>query len=298
VRIPSPPGAQGPGRVAGAVVEAMDLAIARRAGGVLPGEHTGPGVGAGLELAQLRPYVPGDDVRRIDAAATARTGSPHVRLEVPERLLTTWIVADLSASMAFGTADRLKSDVAQGAAQVLARVATRRGGRVGMVAFGAPGIPSLPPRGGRLARVAIDRALADGVAADGAGGEPLAAALRRVASLARRPGFVAVISDFRGEDGWQRELRRLGRGQSLLCVEVGDPREAALPDVGRLALVDPETGRTVRADTSDSRLRRRYAEAEAGRRAAVKAAVRGAGSRHALVSTAGSWSRDLARALA
>ena len=88
----------------------------RRVGGVCPATTAAPGVGAGTELAQLRPYVPGDDVRQIDPAATARTGIPHVRQQVPERPLTTWLVLDVSPSMAFGTADRLKSDVAEGVA--------------------------------------------------------------------------------------------------------------------------------------------------------------------------------------
>ena len=70
---------------------------------MLPGERRAPGVGAGTELAQLRPYEPGDDPRQLDPAASARTGVPHVRQHVPERALTTWIVLDLSASMAFGT---------------------------------------------------------------------------------------------------------------------------------------------------------------------------------------------------
>ena len=78
----------------------------------------------------------GDDVRHIDAAATARTGEPHVRLHVPERTLTTWIVLDVSPSMAFGTATRLKADVAEGVALVLGRLAVRRAGAVGLVRFG------------------------------------------------------------------------------------------------------------------------------------------------------------------
>ena len=94
-------------------------------------------MGDGTELAQLRPYQPGDDVRRLDPAATARTGIPHVRLQVPERQLTTWLVLDVSASMAFGTADRLKCDVAEGVALLTARLATRRGGRVAMATCGA-----------------------------------------------------------------------------------------------------------------------------------------------------------------
>ncbi len=91
----------------------------------------------GTELAQLRPYEIGDDVRRIDPAATARTGQPHVRLHVPERALTTWIALDVSPSMAFGTARRLKADVAEGVALVFGRLGIRRAGSVGMVAFGA-----------------------------------------------------------------------------------------------------------------------------------------------------------------
>src|SRR5215218_8003862 len=114
-----PPGRQGPGRMPTAAVEALDLVVARRAAGPLSGDRRAAGIGAGTELAQLRPYEVGDDVRQIDPAATARTGEPYVRLQVPERTLTTWIVHDLSPSMAFGTATRLKSDVAEGAAVVV-----------------------------------------------------------------------------------------------------------------------------------------------------------------------------------
>ena len=101
--------------------------------GALPGDRRAPGVGAGTELAQLRPYEVGDDVRQIDPAATARTGEPHVRLQVPERTLTTWLVLDVSPSMAFGTAARLKADVAEGVALVLGRLAVRRAGRVALM---------------------------------------------------------------------------------------------------------------------------------------------------------------------
>src|SRR6185503_19473898 len=117
------------------------------------------GLGVGTELAQLRPYEIGDDVRQIDAAATARTGEPHVRLQVPERTLTTWIVLDLSPSMAFGTADRLKADVAEGVALVL--------GRLAMVTFGTGQPRLLPPRGSRPGFVALRRVLSQGVAEDG-----------------------------------------------------------------------------------------------------------------------------------
>src|SRR5204863_527674 len=99
---------QDPGPMPQRLLEALDLVVARRASGALPGDRRAAGLGVGTELAQLRPYQVGDDVRQMDPSATARTGQPHVRLHVPERTLTTWILLDVSPSMAFGTADRLK----------------------------------------------------------------------------------------------------------------------------------------------------------------------------------------------
>ena len=203
-----PAGRQGPGAVPGALVKALDLAFVRRAGGVSAGEHRGTGVGSGTELAQLRPYQPGDDVRQLDPAATARTGIPHVRQQVPERLLTTWLALDISASMAFGTADRLKIDVAEGVVDVLGTLAVRRGGRVALLSYGAPQTRLVPPRGGRGARVALRRTLAAGVAADGAEGEDLTAALARLGRVARLRSLVVLISDFAGPPDWARPSRR------------------------------------------------------------------------------------------
>ena len=84
----------------------------------------------------IRPYVAGDDVRRIDWNVTARTGEPHVRVDLAERVLVTWLVLDTSVSMQFGTADRRKADVAEGVAVAIGHLATRRGNRLGVVAFG------------------------------------------------------------------------------------------------------------------------------------------------------------------
>src|SRR5215204_1500108 len=117
-----PPGRQGPGYIPHAVVEALEADFVRRGAGALPGERMATGVGAGTELSQLRAYQVGDDVRQLDPAATARTGVPHVRVHVPERLLTTWLALDVSPSMAFGTADRLKADVAEGVVSVVGRL--------------------------------------------------------------------------------------------------------------------------------------------------------------------------------
>jgi uncharacterized protein (DUF58 family) len=293
-----PPGRQGPGAVPGALVKALDLAFVRRAGGVSAGDHRGAGVGAGTELAQLRPYQPGDDVRQLDPAATARTGIPHVRQHVPERMLTTWLTLDVSPSMAFGTADRLKSDVAEGVVDVLGSLAVRRGGRVALLTFGAAQTRLVPPRGGRGARIALRRAVAEGVASDGEPGEPIEAALARVGRVARLRSLVVLISDFAGPPGWARPLAALAARHTVLAVEVRDPREHDLPELGRLAMVDPETGARVQVDTRDRSLRDRFAEAARAERAEVAGALRRAGAEHVVLSTAGAWARELGRRLA
>jgi uncharacterized protein (DUF58 family) len=156
----------------------------------------------------------------------------------------------------------------------------------------------VPPRGGRLAYVGLRRTVAAGVAPDGSGDpSSLATALHRLARAARMPGLAVVVSDFRDQDDWSRPLRLVGHRHDVLAVEVGDPREAALPAVGHLTLVDPESGRHVAVDTSRETIRSRYAEAEHARREAVARDLRGAGARHVRLSTDEPWLRGLARAL-
>jgi uncharacterized protein (DUF58 family) len=292
-----PPGSQGPGPMPSRLIQALDLALLRRAAGMFPGDHRSPGVGLGTELAQLREYQPGDDVRQLDAAASARTGVPHVRLQVPERLMTCWIVLDVSPSMAFGTGARLKSDVAAGAATVLARLAVRRGGRAGLVLCGGMTESVLPPRSGRRASAAIEHAVWAGVVEDKSGdADSLARALARIRRLARSPGLVAVVSDFRSE-GWERSLRALGQRHSLVAVDIRDPREETLPEAGTLRLVDPESGAELEVDTRDARLRLRYAERERSRRATVRDALRAASADHLVLATDSPWLEEMGRRL-
>ena len=123
----------GPGPLSDALLRALDLTIGRRVEGLLSGDYRSSQLGFGSELAQVRPYEPGDDVRRIDWNVTARTRVPHVRVHLAERVMTTWLVLDTSPSMTFGTADRRKADVAEGAALAIGHVATRRGNRLGVV---------------------------------------------------------------------------------------------------------------------------------------------------------------------
>jgi uncharacterized protein (DUF58 family) len=237
-------------------------------------------------------------VRHIDPAATARTGVPHVRLHVPERALTTWIVLDVSPSMAFGTAKRLKADVAEGVALAFGRLGIRRAGSVGMLMFGAGTPRVLPPRGSKPGMVALRRALEEGVIPDGHH-EPtaLSDALHRAGRLAGQPGLVVVVSDFRDQRGWERPLGSLRVRHSVIAVEVSDPRELEVPAVGQLALIDPETGARVEVDTSSPRLRQRFAELEQERRHSVARELRRLRVHRVALSTDDDWLLQLGRQL-
>jgi uncharacterized protein (DUF58 family) len=281
------------------LIDALEVGVQRLVARTLPGDRRATGLGLGTELAQLRPYEIGDDVRHIDPAATARSaGVPHVRQHVPERTMTTWIVLDVSPSMAFGTAARLKADVAEGVALVFARLGVRRAGSVGMVAFGGGDARVLPPRGSKPGLVAVRRTLSEGVAPDGVAQiDGLADALRRVGRLARLPGLIVVVSDFRDQHGWERPLGAARMRHSVIAVVVGDPREAKLPAVGHLALVDPETGARIRVDTSSARIRERFAALERERSERVAQELRRLRIEHVPVSTEGDWLKTLGRHL-
>src|SRR6185295_18984075 len=148
-------GRPGPGPVPAALLRKVNLVVRRRIDGMLAGDHRSWALGEGTELAQVRPYVAGDDVRLIDWNATARTTQPHVRVHLAERVLVTWVVLDTTASMAFGTAERRKADVALGATLAIGHAATIRGNRVGLVGFGGEGVRVVPPRQGRAGLVGL-----------------------------------------------------------------------------------------------------------------------------------------------
>jgi len=273
-----------------ALLRALDITIGRRVDSLLAGDYRSTLHGDGTELAQVRPYVPGDDVRQIDWNVTARTLEPHVRVHLAERVLVTWLMLDASPSMAFGTADRRKADVAEGVAIAVGHVATRRGNRLGAVTFGDAAPRSVPPRQGRVGLLGL---LATLRSESGAGTGSLAEAIDRVGALARQRALVALVSDFRGPLDWRRPLLALAGRHDVVAVEIRDPREQELPNMGELWLVDPETGRQLRVDTRSAKLRARFAAAAAAERDEVASTLAGLGVRHVVLSTEGEWLRPL-----
>ncbi|HZB70507.1 MAG TPA: DUF58 domain-containing protein [Acidimicrobiales bacterium] len=272
----------------------LELLVTRKLDGLLHGDHQGIVPGGGSEAGEGRLYQPGDDVRRIDWNLTARSTVTSVRDTVADRELETWLVVDGSASLDFGTADCSKRDLASAAAAAFGFLTSRSGNRLGAVVYGPEGTAVLPPRTGRDGVLRLLRRLGRRPAAP-EGPASLGAALRRARLVARRRGLVVVISDLLDEDDWPGQLRALASRHEVVVVQVGDPREAELPSVGLLTVVDPETGERHEVQTATRRVRERFAAAAAGQRATAARAVRAAGAAHLELSTDRDWMLDVVR---
>jgi uncharacterized protein (DUF58 family) len=283
----------------------LDLAVRRRLDGLLHGEHAGRRPGPGAELDDVRPYRPAeDDARRIDWNVTARAGQVHVRTTVADPELESWVLVDGSASMDFGTSVREKRDLAVAVVGAVHALTDRPGNRLGARLVGGASPRTFPPRHGRRAAGGLLRALltAPRTAPGPGAAVDLAGALDRLHRDQRRPGLRVVVSDFlpsgAPEPSWGAPLRRLTARHDVVAVEVTDPRDHALPDVGLLTLVDPESGRTRQVQTADRRLRERYARAVAEHRAQTSHLLRRAGADHLVLRTDGDWAGDIARFVA
>ncbi len=292
VRTPERPG---PGPIPEQVIRALDITIGRRVSGLLHGDYRSAANGQGTELSMIRAYETGDDIRKIDWNVTARTNETHVRSMVAERMLTTWLVLDVSASMNFGTADRRKADVAEGVAIAVGNIATLRGNRVGILTFGDGQMHTVPPTQGRAGMLGVLEILRQD--RNNSTGGSMSEALGRVAAFAKQAPVIVVVSDFRGDRDWLGGIMQLAGRHTVIAVEIQDPRELDLPDVGELWLIDPETGRQIRANTSSRALRERFSEAAHAERAEVDGLLRKAGVHHIVLSTQGDWLRTLAAAL-
>jgi uncharacterized protein (DUF58 family) len=262
--------------------------------GLVDGDHRATRLGRGSELAQVRPYADGDDVRRIDWNATARQNELHVRVDVAERAVSSWLVLDVSPSMGFGTGQRRKADVVEGVALALAHLTSRRGNRVGALTFGGSNPVTVPQRQGRRGLLGALLAARQEPETEQIGATSLGAALDRVSAVARQRGVVFVVSDFLGPRDWRTPLLRLAARHEVIAIEIRDRREHELPDVGHLWLVDPETGRRIQVDTRRAKTRTAFAAAAEADRAEIARELASLGIAHCTLSTDEDWLRTLA----
>ncbi|PRY54104.1 uncharacterized protein DUF58 [Knoellia remsis] len=281
--------------------QALDLVVRRRLDGLLQGDNAGLRLGAGSDPEEVVRYRPGeDDVRRIDWNVTARSSEPHVWRPLAQHELDTWVLVDETASMDFGTVSAEKRDVAAWVTAAIGLLTDGPGNRIGVARHTAYGIRWETPLPGRIAaRRALRRT--DANRAQSGEAVDLAHAMSALERRQRRPGLRVIVSDFVEPDGtidrplpWEPALRRLAARHDVVVVDVSDPRDLELPDLGHLVLTDPESGRQREVYTSPD-LRRRYAAAAAAHRGAVAEAVRATGAGHVALRTDSDWVRDLAR---
>ncbi len=297
---------------ADALLRRLELAVRNKLDGLLQGNYQGLVPGPGSEAGESRPYSIGDDVRRMDWPVTARTTEPHIRQTVADRELETWLVVDLSPSMDFGTGHTEKRELVLAALTSVVHLTVRGGNRVGAVVGNGESTQVIPALGGRAHARHLLRRIAATPRASAAGANDLTGMLESLRRPLRRRGLVAVVSDFMDTGApagtpfgsaaapaaappWSRALRALAGRHQLLAVEVLDPRELELPAAGLVTFVDPETGRQLEVQTSDRKVRARYAEAAAQQRNRIAAALRHGGAAHLQLRTDRDWISDVVR---
>jgi uncharacterized protein (DUF58 family) len=264
-----------------ALLKRLEWTVLRRLDGILQGDFRTLLRGTGIDLADLRPYQPHDDVRHIDWNVTARLAEPHVRVFTEDREMAAWFLVDVSASVDFGSGAHTKRALAQGFAGVLARLLTRHGNRVGALVY--DGVDPrgwrtlLPARSGRMQVLQLLRALAT-PAPQASHATELGALLRAAGGIVRRRSTFFVMSDFASAPGWEKPLAALAARHDVVAVRLVDPLELELPDLGLLPIRDAETGETLVVDTHDRGFRRRFARIAAQREAELRAAFGAAGT--------------------
>jgi uncharacterized protein (DUF58 family) len=296
---PHGPPSAGPAAISAkaTVLRRLELDVARRLEGLVSGDYVALATGPGTDAAGARPYGPGDDARHIDWNLSARMLTPQVRTTEADRELETSVVVDRSASLDFGTAHREKREAALAAVAAFGFLTVRSGNRLAILITGGSELVWLPPRSGRAGLMAGLTAVYDTPRQE-AGPTPeagLAAGLARVARTQRRRGQIVIVSDFLDPSDWATPLRRLVLRHQVIAVQVTDPREFELPDVGMLTVVDPETGQHLHVQTSSVALRERYRAAAEERHLQIRRLLGEAGAEHLPLSTDRDWLIDVVR---
>jgi len=325
----------------------LDLALHHLATGTRAGETLAKRGEGGLELNQIREWNAGDDWRRLDPAATARTNIPHIRVPVAERNSTLWLAVDTSASMAFSTQASEKYEIGLSAAATFGLLALRRSAHVGGLSL-TEKTRIIPPRSGKPALLALLKELSPHTPDSPRQQNPthdLKTGIEYTGRLLRREEILVLVSDFRsglpspplsekqrfsrlsmlapfgnssrlktenthstphethttngkhpahlGKANWETALTALAKRHDVFCIEVFDPREEDLPNVGIARFTDPETGRSFTVDTRSKAVRDEFRRIAAFQKEAIAAGLQASGSTHIRLSTADDWLNKL-----
>ena len=237
-------------------IRRIEIATSRLASEQLAGQYHSAFKGHGIEFEEVRLYQPGDDVRSIDWNVTARAGDPHIKIFREERELTVMLIVDMSASQGFGTNEQTKRELITEVCATLAFSAIRNNDKVGLLAFSDQIEKFVPPRKGTQHVLRVIREL---LAHQPVGrGTDIAAALEFFRHVQKRRCTAFLVSDFQ-DDGWEQAIRVVRRKHDLVAIDVNDPHEMELPDIGLVDMRDAETGALVTLDTSSRHVRAAWA---------------------------------------
>ena len=237
-------------------VKKLEIKTSRLVEGLVSGEYHSVFKGRGIEFAEVRGYVPGDDIRAIDWNVTARFNAPFVKEFIEERDLTLFIVFDISSSNEFGF-KRSKKEVGYDIAASLMFAALRNNDRVGLCLFTSEVELFIPPGKGKKHMLKLLRELIYYESKNR--NTDIRAALSYLNNVIKKRSIVFIISDFLAPD-FERPLKQLKNRHDVILVNITDMREAQIPDIGYAFLEDQETGEQMLVDTSDPEFRARYTE--------------------------------------
>lgn len=270
-------------------VRRLEIKTRRLVNEIFSGQYSSVFRGLGMEFAEVREYVPGDDVRTIDWNVTARIGHPYVKKFMAEREMTVLLMVDGSASLRFGTAAKWKSELAAEVAAVLGFAAIRNNDKVGLCLFSDQVEKYIRPQKGRTHTLRLIRDLLEFVSRRRA--TDVNAALRYLNRVLKRKAIVFLLSDFYAVD--ERLLAVTNKRHDLIALQIADPREEALPDVGLLEVTDAETGARTLVDTAYPFVRQRFREQAATRQKDLQTLFQRHGIDHILLRTDHSFVQPL-----
>ncbi len=222
---------------------------------IFSGEYQSAFKGRGMSFSEVRDYQYGDDVRNIDWNVTARTGSPFVKVFEEERELTLMLLVDISQSSLFGTKDQFKSDLATEMSAVLAFSAIQNNDKVGAILFSSDIEKFIPPKKGRSHILRIIREIIFHKPEHS--GTNIEKALQYLTNVQKKRSIAFLLSDFM-DKGYESALTIAGRKHDVVGIQVYDKSEVALPNVGLVQVVDPESSERRVIDTSSSVVRKQY----------------------------------------
>ena len=240
------------------VLRRVEWTVLRRLDGLLQGEYRTLFRGHGIDLADIREYEPGDDVRYIDWNVSARMDTPYVRQYLEDREVTAHFLLDLSPSVDFGTVNTLKRDQLVDFVALLARLLTRHGNKIGAVLYAGKVERTIPAATGRNQVLRLLNDVMNLPRLQSAPYTSVSDLIEHALRTIKRRSVIFLVSDFFTAPGWERPLGMLARKHEVVAVRLEDPRERELPDIGMVVMNDAETGESVHVDTHDAKFRRRF----------------------------------------